>query len=237
MFYIFTFCPKGLRLLSCHSLDVLLLPIFHPAFQVSAAASLALCPVSAQPVPVSPSTSSILDSSLFTLFLISLYSFTRFCFFFLLGFWISLDFLDWLTLTVFPPYFFALSHPSFLPESPAKLPCLFLSIILPTYLSIPVFPLFPYFFSPISLLLFLFPQEYIYLIAEGSKKHLSDVKSIFLGLVKCFLQRVEIPELLKEKDLLTCAVKSACLWFYFQKNICVALVEIPKITFRMKLHF
>lgn len=43
------------------------------------------------------------------------------------------------------------------------------------------------------------------------------MQSFFLGLVKSFLQRVEILELLKERDLLTCAVKSAFLWLYFQK--------------------
>lgn len=108
LLYVFTFCPKGLKLLSCHSFDTSLLPVSHPAFQVCAAASLALCPpVSAESGPVSPCTSYMLDGSQLTLFsskylLISLSFCTHF---FLLGFC-----LDWLTLVVFPPY----SLPSFI---------------------------------------------------------------------------------------------------------------------------
>lgn len=149
LLYVFTFCPKGLKLLSCHSFDTSLLPVSHPAFQVCAAASLALCPpVSAELGPVSPCTSYMLDGSQLTLFsskylLISL----SFCTHFFPP-WILPRLTDSHGLS---SLLLALFYLAFLPDSPAKLPCLFLSIILPTHPSIPVFVLFPY-FSPISLL-------------------------------------------------------------------------------------
>lgn len=68
LLYIFAFCPKGLLLLSCHSLATPLLPVSHPASQLCAAASLAQCPVSAKVVPVSPCTCCMLDGSQLTLF-------------------------------------------------------------------------------------------------------------------------------------------------------------------------
>lgn len=121
---------------------------------------------------------------------------------------------------IFPPFSCALFLPAFLPDSPAKLPCLFLSIILPAHLSIPVFPLFllfPYFF-PVSLLLFLFPQKYICLISEGSKKHLSGIK-LLPGSCQVLSSKSILELLQKKRDLLICAVKSAFLWLYFQKHM------------------
>lgn len=136
LLYVFTFCPKGLKLLSCHSFDTSLLPVFHPAFQVCAAASLALCPPVSASLPlyqlhvrwVSAHPVLIQISPDFTLLLHPFFSP-----------WILPRLTDSHGLS---SLLLALFYLAFLPNSPAKLPCLFLSIILPTHPSIPVFVLF-----------------------------------------------------------------------------------------------
>lgn len=200
---IFSFCPNGLTLLPCLSLDSLLLPtsyatlgslLLQPQLPVLLSApSQGLFPF----VPSEMLDRSQLNLFSFKPFLISLSFFTQF---FLLSFC-----LEWLT----PHYCLFLIHPTFLSGSPGKFPYLCSSIIFPMYPSAQFPPLF-------LALLLLFSQDDALLISEGSKKHLLHIRSC-----QILLQRAEMLELLKEKgyqDLLTWTVKSTFFWHYFQHH-------------------